>query len=967
MLICEFVTEVISSTAPVKLRIRHHDNSAISIDSAIGRIAEGSTDYEYLHLQQLGFSYGSGIQNFDWENFWQAASEIEDNFIPVENGTGIVTGSGNSSRGRLPYALHEGNVYFHQPHFNLPSFEVESGTGFGNISRDFNYIPSVNWENGNYGYSIIVTLPTGVWDQWGSIINATDGNDYNDSNNNFWQSMGLEWEQLNPFGNGSNIDYELFDNFNIAASIRLAVVTSDNATFQSGTQPTLIEHIELLPQSQISTFTDDSERYVYAPIKFHSTDYVYDMRANIYNYSMPTFVEEGLEVSGELRINTYDYAGELEIYAYDSGNIGNINQEEFESWYGELDEHSIANYGNLQVQGDSTSPTTITVEQNQIEIQIPFSYVASNVNAGQTDVFTIFIKASQPDFNQYEHPEEAERQWEYYTVQERWDYTETIRIEVLDVNTEAVDVYDAGNILIEHPTDILHHLIYLECGYKGDIDSDSKDLVKASHPDWKMGFSINEQINARDLIKEICNSTKMTPVFSNDMLKFITIEDTYDGRESIQKIKANEVIDYSFSRTPIGDVITQVEVKYQYDYGLGNFNSSTEIFKINDHYLDGAYYLQGDYNTYNDPDENLDSYNYYGFDEDSDGVLNHDNSFLTFESKYIRDEQTANKLAKYLLMQNCNQHNIVELSLPLKYYGLEVGDLINFDKMILDKKIFGEAYVLEESGDMPIRCGQYILPLFIITQVSKGLSGVEITAMQLHHLSDSELGFYRQASTNVYYYHTYPYLGEDNSGLALQVAGDVDGDGAVTILDIVKIAQHIIDLNILSGQQALRADFNEDGVIDVQDVIGAVQEVTGESDVYNATPANNVALSYGNGNVEIETTGQVAGFEMTYRGAIHGVKKLGAGWKIKIGDNKVLIYSMGETELSPLLFTYMGDFEITSCKYANWDGTSGYTNINNLKSDTWNSSSGDFVADGRKYEEVFTESTATRKVKKSII
>ena len=37
MLICEFVTEVISSTAPVKLRIRHHDNSAISPNSAIAR------------------------------------------------------------------------------------------------------------------------------------------------------------------------------------------------------------------------------------------------------------------------------------------------------------------------------------------------------------------------------------------------------------------------------------------------------------------------------------------------------------------------------------------------------------------------------------------------------------------------------------------------------------------------------------------------------------------------------------------------------------------------------------------------------------------------------------------------------------------------------------------------------------------------------------------------------------------
>ena len=55
-------------------------------------------------------------------------------------------------------------------------------------------------------------------------------------------------------------------------------------------------------------------------------------------------------------------------------------------------------------------------------------------------------------------------------------------------------------------------------------------------------------------------------------------------------------------------------------------------------------------------------------------------------------------------------------------------------------------------------------------------------------------------------------------------------------------------------------------------------------------PATDVVLSYGKGDVEISTNGEIAGFEIDYIGAIQGVKKLPAGWTIKIGDNLSLIH-----------------------------------------------------------------------------
>ena len=63
--------------------------------------------------------------------------------------------------------------------------------------------------------------------------------------------------------------------------------------------------------------------------------------------------------------------------------------------------------------------------------------------------------------------------------------------------------------------------------------------------------------------------------------------------------------------------------------------------------------------------------NYYGlkFNKDSN-KFDHQDTFLSIENKYIRDEQTAIKLAEHLVYLHMNVHNVIELTLPLKYYNL---------------------------------------------------------------------------------------------------------------------------------------------------------------------------------------------------------------------------------------------------------------------------------------------------------
>jgi len=59
--------------------------------------------------------------------------------------------------------------------------------------------------------------------------------------------------------------------------------------------------------------------------------------------------------------------------------------------------------------------------------------------------------------------------------------------------------------------------------------------------------------------------------------------------------------------------------------------------------------------------------------------------------------------------------------------------------------------------------------------------------------------------------------------------GDVDGDGDVTVLDVLAIVNDILHIIPLSGEALIAADCNGDGQINVLDVIGVINVILGIS------------------------------------------------------------------------------------------------------------------------------------------
>ena len=134
----------------------------------------------------------------------------------------------------------------------------------------------------------------------------------------------------------------------------------------------------------------------------------------------------------------------------------------------------------------------------------------------------------------------------------------------------------------------------------------------------------------------------------------------------------------------------------------------------------------------------------------------------------------------------------------------------------------------------------------------------------------------------------------------------------------------------------------------------------------NLPVASTGTLKYGRGDVVFETNGEIAVFEIGYIGAVRGVKKLGKGWIIKASKNKIVVFSTAQVELSELLFTYVGELKITSCKCTCWNKTKFHANIQNLNRNDWNINYGEWGSDARKYEEIETEKIIRRKVRKTL-
>ena len=373
------------------------------------------------------------------------------------------------------------------------------------------------------------------------------------------------------------------------------------------------------------------------------------------------------------------------------------------------------------------------------------------------------------------------------------------------------------NSLIENPTDIIYHMVEKELGQIDIMNRDSWIHARENSIISRMGFSITDKINSRKLIEDICSNSNLYPRFGNNgEFDFKLLKNTYSLSDVNISIKQKDIVKFSFNRTSIENVITMVNVKYKKDYAKDEYIKSTGYCDAHDFFGNG--------------DNGRDVLRYVndsplftigGYDYIKQGITRESN-ILEFESDYIRDYNQAIELRNFLLMQNCNQHTIIKCTLPLKYIHVEVGDIVNFDKLNNNTKAYGEDYSANNSETI-YRNGQIIYPYFIITSVSKSSKDIKIECMQLHQLERTfTAGFgslTRRSEKGLL-----GVIGDDESQAIEGEFSDfqvsinyINGDFTLEDLDMF---EDILEgyISYLTSEQKQNADFTNDGVVNLEDV-----------------------------------------------------------------------------------------------------------------------------------------------------
>lgn len=294
-----------------------------------------------------------------------------------------------------------------------------------------------------------------------------------------------------------------------------------------------------------------------------------------------------------------------------------------------------------------------------------------------------------------------------------------------------------GNTL-RNPIDIMKHIAIHESGVE-EIDLDSYDIAQELHNNMEFAFSVNDTIRSKELLEEISKSTLCFPHFNrNGALSFPVIRESYNYNdyENAITIKEFDIINYSFLKTRREEVYTSYDVRYKFDYETKEYVSSVSD---NPSPFDST-------NSIGKLNLSLSELDYYGYDFADENELN-------FESKYIRDFESADILRTRLSYYYKNQHLVAKIRLPLSYIGIDIGSVVKFDKLIdgfaaygidytkiVNPTRFEDVLVDAVTGNQitTFSNGQFYYPLFFVNSIKINYNYLEIEATQLHYFADAQ-------------------------------------------------------------------------------------------------------------------------------------------------------------------------------------------------------------------------------------
>jgi len=227
-----------------------------------------------------------------------------------------------------------------------------------------------------------------------------------------------------------------------------------------------------------------------------------------------------------------------------------------------------------------------------------------------------------------------------------------------------------------------------------EIDRDTFNIASNDVPaiSYKCSTSLTERIPARDFLFSLCKDSQSWIWWQTDgTIKMKVMIASYTSSDRV--LDARDITGLEFDRTPIYDIKTAVDVRYNLSEGR---------------YMSAA-----------------------GISEDTDQQTKYNiteaQSTLIHEAPNIGDSATAINLRTFLLRFFKQPHNIAIGTLDKMHLDLDVGDIIEFSNV--PYKVYGEDVTANAT-----RNGQTIYKYWWVFKVARS-DVMRFEAIQLHDLS----------------------------------------------------------------------------------------------------------------------------------------------------------------------------------------------------------------------------------------
>lgn len=378
--------------------------------------------------------------------------------------------------------------------------------------------------------------------------------------------------------------------------------------------------------------------------------------------------------------------------------------------------------------------------------------------------------------------------------------------------TEVTDIPE----ILENPADVIRHILVQECGLTNNqFDEDEFNtawLSRQSHPyignPINLALSVNKLINSKEVLQKISQNSMIYPRFKNNgKMGFVTLQKAYYPEwdyNSATEIDITDIITYKFDLSR--ELISKIDVSYNYDYGQEKNLKSTDAKQMTQAELD-----------------------WYG-------ISNVEDAYLEYQADYIQDEASAIQLRDMIWYNRKANHLQIDLTLPLSYIDLEIGDLCKFpiNKLIAGIKAHGINYTVFDNYGGVLR-----VPLFKVIKVNKTLESIRVTLHQLHWLdtqsnaiSDMQSGLWDSIDMDNDLIDpltlNFDSEAEDVFGeIEDPASGDVNLDGTLNILDVLTLTNFVAYANQdeMTETQFQNADTTGDGQVNVLDIITLVNMI----------------------------------------------------------------------------------------------------------------------------------------------